>query len=216
MGDLGSGSDYTPFLQHLGVPATDIGSNGPYGVYHSTFDDYAWFTKFADPTFVYEQEMARVFGIEAIRLAEADVLPFDYEEYGKEVEDYVDATKKRSQSAFGGQGPSFAEMTAAAKHFESAGAKTLARQKKHPEDSARLNQALREAERALLIPGGLPRRPWYTHAIYAPGMYTGYAAVVLPGVNEAIDQHNLELAKQQIAVVADALNRAAKVLSPAH
>ena len=59
--DLGSGSDFTPFIQHLGVPSTDIGSEGPYGVYHSVFDNYNWFVKFADPTFVYEQQQARVF-----------------------------------------------------------------------------------------------------------------------------------------------------------
>ena len=63
VGDLGSGSDYTAFLQHLGVPSADIGSRGPYGVYHSAFDNFAWFTKFGDPTFVYEQEMARVYGL---------------------------------------------------------------------------------------------------------------------------------------------------------
>src|SRR6185437_11827526 len=82
--NLGSGSDYTPFLQHVGVPSTDIGSNGPYGVYHSTFDDYNWFIKFADPTFVYEQEMARVFGLEVLHMADTDVLPYDYQLYGKE------------------------------------------------------------------------------------------------------------------------------------
>ena len=76
----------------------------------------------------------------------------------------------------------------------------------------RLNQALRQAERALLIPEGLPNRPWFRHAIYAPGQYTGYAAVVIPGVNEAIDKHDLERTRQQIAVLAAALNRAAKVL----
>ena len=65
VGDLGSGSDFTPFLQHAGVPSTDIGSGGPYGVYHSVFDNYNWFIKNADPTFVYEQEMARVFGLSA-------------------------------------------------------------------------------------------------------------------------------------------------------
>ncbi len=62
VGDLGSGSDYTAFLQHLGVPSVDMGSKGPYGVYHSAFDNFECFTKFADPTFVYEQEMARVYG----------------------------------------------------------------------------------------------------------------------------------------------------------
>ncbi len=73
-------------------------------------------------------------------------------------------------------------------------------------------RALRQAERALLIPEGLPNRPWFRHAIYAPGQYTGYAAVVIPGVNEAIDKHDLERTRQQIAVLAAALNRAAKVL----
>ena len=57
-----------------------------------------------------------------------------------------------------------------------------------------------------------PNRPWYRHSIYAPGEYTGYAAVVIPGVNEAIDKHDLDRTRQQIAALTDALNRAAKVL----
>ncbi len=215
VGDLGSGSDYTPFLQHLGVPATDIGSGGPYGVYHSVFDNFAWFTKFADPTFVYEQQMARVFGIEAIRMADADVLPFDYEEYGKEAEVYVEAAKKRADAEFGRQAPSFADAVEAAKHFEQAGAKILSRQGKRSGDLRKLNQGLREAERALLIPEGLPNRPWYTHSIYAPGMYTGYAAVVIPGVNEAVEQHDLERTRQQITELTAALERAARILEAA-
>jgi N-acetylated-alpha-linked acidic dipeptidase len=202
-------------LQHLGVPSTDIGSGGPYGVYHSAFDDFTWFTKFADPTFVYEQQMARVFGVQALRMADAEILPFDYEEYGKEVEAYVDAAKKKAEAKFGGQAPSFAGAIEAAKHFEQAGAKILSREKKLPEDSARLNRALRDAERALLIPGGLPNRPWYTHSIYAPGMYTGYAAVVIPGVSEAVDRHDLARAKQQLAELAAALGRATKILEAA-
>ena len=215
VGDLGSGSDFTPFLQHLGVPSTDIGSGGPYGVYHSAFDNFAWFIKFADPTFVYEQQMARVYGIEAMRMADADILPFDYQEYGKEAEVYVEAARKRADAKFGAQSPSFAGAMEAAKHFEQAGAKLLSRQQKRSGDPAKLNQALRDAERALLIPGGLPDRPWYTHSIYAPGMYTGYAAVVIPGVNEAIDQHDLARTTQQLAEVTAALERAAKTLEAA-
>ena len=85
-----------------------------------------------------------------------------------------------------------------------------------PGNAAELNQTLRNAERALLIPEGLPNRPWYQHAIYAPGEYTGYAAVVIPGVNEALDKRDAERTKQQIATLAAALNRAAKVLGSAH
>ena len=74
VGDLGSGSDYTPFFQHLGIPSTDIGSGGPYGVYHSAFDDYNWFVKNADPDFTLLQQQARVFGLEVIKMADAGVL----------------------------------------------------------------------------------------------------------------------------------------------
>ncbi|MGA7909329.1 MAG: M28 family metallopeptidase, partial [Candidatus Sulfotelmatobacter sp.] len=137
VGDLGSGSDYTVFLQHLGVPSTDIGSTGPYGVYHSTFDDFAWFKKFGDPHFLYEQQMARVYGLEAVRMADADVLPYDYEEYGKEVDVYLDAAKKRAEEKFGDRALDFSAVTAAARHFQEAGARTLARQKNPPRDPAR-------------------------------------------------------------------------------
>jgi N-acetylated-alpha-linked acidic dipeptidase len=212
VGDLGSGSDYSSFQQHLGIPSTDIGSSGPYGVYHSVYDNFAWFKKFGDPSFVYEQQMARVFGLEALRMADADVLPYDYEEYGKEIAVYLDAARKKAEDKFGGHGLNMTAVTAAAKRFQEAGAKILAKQKNPPRDPVRLNQALRGAERALLVPEGLPHRPWYRHAIYAPGEYTGYAAVVIPGVNEALDKGDRERARQQLDVLTAALERAAKVL----
>jgi N-acetylated-alpha-linked acidic dipeptidase len=62
------------------------------------------------------------------------------------------------------------------------------------------------------VPEGLPHRPWFRHAIYAPGEYTGYAAVVIPGVNEALDKGDADRARQQLSVLASALDRAAKVL----
>jgi N-acetylated-alpha-linked acidic dipeptidase len=212
VGDLGSGSDYTVFLQHLGVPSSDVSSSGSYGVYHSVFDNFNWFKKFGDPDFLYEQEMARVFGLEAIRMSDTDVLPFDYEQYGKEIASYVDAARKKSDATFGGQAPNFTDAIRAAHQFEQAGARIRHKQENPGNGAARLNQALRQAERALLIPEGLPNRPWFRHAIYAPGQYTGYAAVVIPGVNEAIDKHDAERTRQQIVVLAAALNRAAKVL----
>ncbi|MGH9538308.1 MAG: M28 family metallopeptidase [Terriglobales bacterium] len=216
VGDLGSGSDYSVFLQHLGVPSADISSSGPYGVYHSVFDNFNWFKKFGDTNFIYEQEMARVFGVETMRMADADVLPYDYEEYGKEIFIYIDAARRKADAVFGSRSPSFAEAAHAAHQFEQAGAKVLRRQQNPGNDLTRLNQSLRQTERALLIPEGLPNRPWFHHAIYAPGQYTGYAAVVIPGVNEAIDKHDLERTRQQIAVLAAALNRATKVLEGAH
>jgi N-acetylated-alpha-linked acidic dipeptidase len=214
VGDLGSGSDYSVFIQHLGVPSTDVTSSGAYGVYHSAFDNFAWFKKFGDPTFVYEKEMAQIFGVEALHLASADVLPYDYELYGKEISAYIDAAQTKAKQELGSNAPDFSQASAAAKRFTDAGTKVMAIQKNPPRDNdaARLNHALIAAERALLLEKGLPNRPWFRHAIYAPGQYTGYAAVVIPGVNEAIDSKNAPVTAEQIRALTDALNRAAGVL----
>jgi N-acetylated-alpha-linked acidic dipeptidase len=213
VGDLGSGSDYTPFLQHLGVPSTDIGSEGPYGVYHSVFDNYNWFTKFADPTFVYEQQQARVFGLEILHMADADVLPYDYQFYGHEIICYLEGAQKHATAA--GMNLNFGPALTAAHRFEAAGGAIRSRQAAPPADTAAINRALRSAESSLLSPNGLPHRPWYKHTIYAPGEYTGYAAVVIPGVNEAVDAADSNRARLQLTELADALNRAAATLEDA-
>ncbi|MDR3741510.1 MAG: M28 family metallopeptidase [Terracidiphilus sp.] len=211
--DLGSGSDFTPFLQHVGVPSTDIGSHGPYGVYHSVFDNYAWFTQNADPHFLYLQEMARVFGIQALRMADADVLPYDYPAYAKEIASYISAAKTKAADA--SLTLDFASAETAAARLTAAAAKAHAAQLAPAGDAAKLNLTLRAAETDLLSPAGLPNRPWYKHTVYAPGEYTGYAAVVIPGVNEALDAKNATLAQQQLTVLAEALNRAAATLETA-
>jgi N-acetylated-alpha-linked acidic dipeptidase len=214
VGDLGSGSDFTPFLQHIGVPSTDIGSGGPYGVYHSVFDNFAWFTLNADPKFVYLQEMARVFGLEALRMADVDVLPYDYVTYAREISSYLETAKhKAADQKLAAL--DFAPALAAATRFAAAAQKVRGLQSTPAGNSVALNHALRQAEAALVSPAGLPNRPWYRHTIYAPGEYTGYAAVVIPGVNEALDGKDLNRAAQQLMVLTQSLDRAAQVLDSA-
>ncbi len=213
VGDLGSGSDYTPFFQHAGVPSTDIGSNGPYGVYHSVFDNYNWFIKNADPTFVYEQQQARVFGLEILHMADADVLPYDFDTYGKHVQGYISASEARARTA--NLTLDFAALKAAAARFAAAGTAVHAKQLDPASNAAALNQQLRAAENALLDPAGLPRRDWFKHLVYAPGEFTGYAAVVIPGVNEGIDAADAARTQSQIGPLTAALNRSAAVLEQA-
>jgi N-acetylated-alpha-linked acidic dipeptidase len=215
IGTLGSGSDFTPFLQHLGVPSTDIGSDGPYGVYHSTFDDYNWFIKFADPTFVYEQQQARVFGLEVLHMADADVLPYDYAEYGAGIVDYVKAAKQRAAKLK--LKLDFAAATSAADRFLAAGKQVLSIESGTTHRAMGLpqfNASLRDTENALLG-AGLPHRPWYRHVVYAPGEYTGYSAVVIPGVNEGLDVKDAARTQAQLEELASALNKAAAVLEQA-
>ncbi len=221
VGDLGSGSDFTPFIQHLGVPSTDIGSDGPYGVYHSVFDNYNWFIRNADPTFIYEQEMARVFGLEVIHMADADVLPYDYRSYGREVVNYLTTAQKRASNQK--LNANFDAAMKAASRFQAAGERIYSRQTSLSTASAApnnanlkaLNVSLRDAEEGLLNMEGLPKRPWFRHTIYAPGEYTGYAAVVIPGVNEGIDADDSARTQAQLDALTAALNRAATTLEHA-
>jgi len=238
VGDLGSGSDFTPFFQHVGVPSTDISSGGPYGVYHSVFDNYAWYTQNADPKFEYLQEMARVFGLEALRMADADVLPYDYVSYAREISSYIQAAKSKAEEVASREReagdsserstkkwwkPSepefhaldFAAAEAAAARFSAAAEHVHGLQIAASGDLPRLNHALRQAETDLTSDTGLPHRPWFRHTIFAPGEYTGYAAVVIPGVNEAIDSKDQQRAAQQLSVLTQALTRAAQTLEGA-
>ncbi len=212
LGSLGSGSDYTPFLQHVGVPSTNIGSTGPFGVYHSAFDDFAWYTANADPHFLYLQEMARVFGLEALRMADAGVLPYDYTAYARAISGYLEAAKQKAKDA-GLGGLDFAPSLAAAARMAAAAQKAYGRQSAPTGDLAKLNRTLRQTETAFINPAGLPNRPWYRHVIFAPGEATGYAAVVIPGVNEAIDAKDSRRAAQQLTVLTQALDRAAQILN---
>ena len=216
VGDLGSGSDFTAFLQYAGVPSTDISSGGPYGVYHSVFDNYAWYTQNADPKFEYLQEMARVLGLEALRMADADALPYDYVAYARAVSFYVEAAKRKAVDKE--LSLDFGPAQAASVHFSAAAEHVHGQQAAASGDLAKLgklNWALRQAETDLTSEAGLPNRPWFRHTIFAPGEYTGYAAVVIPGVNEALDRKDSQRAAQQLAVLTQALNRAAQTLEGA-
>jgi len=214
IGALGSGSDFTPFLEHAGVPSADIGSEGPYGVYHSAFDDFAWYVQNADPHFVYLQEMARVFGLEALRMADADVLPLDYVAYARTVQTYLQAARRKAHEAKLA-GLDFDASDAAAGRFAAAARCAWSQQSAPSGNEAMLDQALRQTESAFLDEAGLPGRPWYRHLIYAPGKTTGYAAVVLPGVSEAIDAGDAQLAAWQLVLLTEALDRAARTLANA-
>lgn len=212
VGILGSGSDFTEFLDHSGVPATDIRSSGPYGVYHSAFDDFAWFKKFGDPDFLYSQEIARVMGLEVLRMADANVLPLDYAAYAKEITTYLDAAQKKANTELGDKAPSFDAALAAAAHFAKAAAAANVARAHPPANPRALNGTLRDTESALLLPNGLPRRPWFKHAIYAPADLRGYSASVIPGVNESIDRKDAAATAEQLNALTGVLNRAAETL----
>jgi N-acetylated-alpha-linked acidic dipeptidase len=221
IGDLGSGTDYVAFFDHLGIPATDFTFDGDYGVYHSIFDNHQWMKEFGDPTFRYHVAAAQFYGIEALRLADADILPLDYETYGVEIRNHLaDISNKL---VLLGQSRQLDLQTAqtAAVALEQVGRDVHKRSEKllsassSSHDVYILNRALVTTERQFLLSGGLPRRPWFKHCIFAPGFYNGYEAVPLPGVHEMIDAGNFEEARRQLQSLTEAIIRATTTLKTA-
>ena len=223
VGALGSGSDYTAFLDHIGVASMDMGLNGRGGdgTYHSTYDNPTWFKKYIDPQFKFSVLAAQLTGVALLRLADAEVLPFDYEAYGQQILEYVSEIEQQAAkaSADGAKKIDFAGLRGAAEAFAKAGADVRSRVEallSSPADSAalaRLNRRLMMAERDFIEPSGLPDRPWYRHVIYAPGLYTGYGVKTIPGVREAVDGANFTRAAEQAEIVIRALQRATRTLS---
>ena len=96
IGALGSGSDYTAFLDHLGIASINLGFGGEDdgGIYHSIYDDFYWYTHFSDTDFVYGRTLAQTAGAAVMRLAGAELLPFDFDDFTDTVRRYVDEVKR--------------------------------------------------------------------------------------------------------------------------
>ena len=211
---LGSGSDYTVFLNHLGVPIADLSFDGPYGVYHSMYDNHNWVAKIGDPGFRYHVAMVQFWGVLAMRLAEADVVPLDYAPYASTIGTFLSEVESRWSSrdreVFDDARQAVAALASAAAALNDARRAAVAAN--DAEKIADLNRRLVAAERAFLDPAGIPDRPWYRHLIYAP-KHT-YAPELLPGVAEAIDAGaGDEKVATQVRALADAIRRAAATLS---
>lgn len=222
LGSLGSGSDYTPFLQHIGVSSLDMGVNGLLadGAYHSTYDNPAWFKKFIDPEFKYSVLASQATGVAVLRLADGELLPFDYESYGKQIGEYVDEVQGEMTKRSPGDAKKidFGGLRSAAHALAKAGADLRRRGESALEGApnratlAALDRRMVQAERDLIEPKGLPDRPWYKHMVYVPGLLTGYAVKTIPGVREAVEGGNYTLAADQARTVIRALERATRTL----
>lgn len=233
IGALGSGSDFTPFLQHLGVPASDMGFGGDYGVYHSAYDSFYWMSHFGDPDFVYHVAAAQLWGTVAMRLADAPGLPLDYRDYASQVGEFFSETTRLAKRRNLATEFDEKSMLKALENFSDEAQRVeRARQDtikeieasrteandRHPRAVARLkriNDALIGVERSLTDDRGLRGRSWYTHQIYAPGTYTGYAAQPLPDFRQALDDRNTTAAAEALGRIVEAINRATETLRKA-
>jgi N-acetylated-alpha-linked acidic dipeptidase len=215
---LGSGSDYTAFLDYLQIASLDLGfgGDGGGGVYHSVYDSFYWYTHFSDSDFLHSAALSRVVGTAILRLADADVLPFEFRATAATLREYVEDIAKMPEA---GRKLDLAPLRSAIGHLESEAAgyeKALRRidrlnvvADEQRRDLARLNEVLYSSERSLRHDAGLPRRDWFKHLAYAPGFYTGYGVKTLPGIREGIEQGQWEEARSFVPIVADAIRKLA-------
>jgi N-acetylated-alpha-linked acidic dipeptidase len=221
IGALGSGSDYTPFFQHLGIASTDMSFNGDYGVYHSAYDSFYWMSNFGDPDFVYHVAAAQLFGLMAMRLADADALPFAYTDYASQIREFfAEAVKLAKRRNLGTAFDEKAMNEAVAEFGREAERLEQSRQAAVAEKDAaklkRINDALIAGERGFIDSRGLRGRAWYKHEIYAPGIYTGYAAQPLTDFGQALDDRNSSNAREALDRIVEAIKRATSALRAGH
>jgi N-acetylated-alpha-linked acidic dipeptidase len=253
---LGSGSDYSPFLQHNGTPTLNLGFEGldDDGIYHSIYDDFYHFTKFLDTDFHYGRALAQTAGTAVIRLADADLLPFEFTNFADTVQTYIkdvqallrqrqDDVRERNRQIEEGVFTAIADarrpsrppslervppainfaplenaadaLTRAAERYQKAVEAMRPRLSANAAVVAAVNARLIQSERQLTDAAGLPKRPWYRHLLYAPGLYTGYSVKTLPGVREGIEQREYAEAEGEVIRVANALERETTLIEAA-
>jgi N-acetylated-alpha-linked acidic dipeptidase len=213
VGTIVGDTDYTAFQENLGIACIDMAFEGPYGVYHSMYDDYFWMSRFGDPGFLYGPAMARLEGIAAWRLATLPLLPLRYTAYARAVVGHIAAVEARapkeaplSLDAARGAARRWQEAAALYETAAAAGAPDAAA-------SRRTNDLLMQVERALTDKEGLDGRPFFKHLIYAP--QPTYREELLPRLWEAMDRGDSASFPRHERELVAAFDRAAALMQKA-
>src|ERR1700730_11232511 len=203
---ISSGSDHTVFLNFVGMPVLGLGCEGPYGVYHSAYDDFFWMNHFGDPGYRYHTLMSQLWGVTALRLANADLLPFDFASYAANIRQFVDDLAKGKDMSQLDLKPvleGIDEFEAAGKQLNDAVSRKLASGAVDSKLADSINYGMMQVERNWLNPDGNPGRPWFKHILY--GARFTYAHLELPGLTEAVEKQDWPVAKQQAEILQRAL-----------
>jgi N-acetylated-alpha-linked acidic dipeptidase len=219
MGDPGGGSDFAGFYNHLGIPIADWGFGGPQGVYHSAYDSYHWMSKFGDPNFDYHATNGRIGAAALLRIANAEILPYDYVEYSRTMKRFAAQvgqaiSDKHWKASAAELSDAVGRMESAAVAFATARDRALA-SNLTTGTAKQVNATLLEVERELTRPQGLVTRPWFRNLIYAADENNGYSTMVLPSVNEAIRGGDESIVARELADLARRFDGATRSLQMA-
>ena len=212
---LGSGSDYTAFLDHYGISSVDFsfGKTTTYGQYHSIYDSFAWMDAYGGSdgkpgsAFSLMAFASKIWGLLALRIADSEIVPFDHVVQGKTLLRYQKAIAELQA------GLDLSALQEAIKDYQKAAFDLHSSCESNDADAQACNEKLGLTERQFLSEDGLPQRPWFKHILQAPGVYLGYAAEAFPGIQQAIEMNDAELAQAQVDVAATQIQAAASFMS---
>jgi N-acetylated-alpha-linked acidic dipeptidase len=201
---LGSGADFVPFQDHLGVPTLAvefIGENGyGFGTYHSNYDSRAYVEAIADPGFHQGAILARLLGTLALRMSEADVLPFRFSHYARRLKEAVTAAHLSTLTE------RVDRIGSAARELEAA-IDTHLQSGRVPANAAALNDRLARLEQQLADDEGAPESRWYRHVFYGWNIYSLYDGQPFPGHADAVRRHDGDRVRHETARIERALDR---------
>jgi N-acetylated-alpha-linked acidic dipeptidase len=218
------------------------------------YDDFNWYTHFADTDFSYGRALSETVGLAVLRLADAEIIPFDFSDftdtirrYVEEIEhlvqtqrsDIVERNREIDDGVFSATNdphrptiapaiepvPPFLNLAPlrngldvlerSSEQYEKTLARAMEGDRLARASLPAVNARLIAVERTLILPDGLPGRPWYRNQIYAPGLYTGYGVKTLPGVRESIEEKQWKLAEEQAVRVGKVLENAGEKIQSA-
>jgi len=192
MGNLGGGSDHVAFYTHAGIPSASLGSGGRSGIYHSNYDNFAWYERFGDAEWVFGPMIARADGLLALRFANADLLPYDVTRYAVDTRTHVQtlidvATQRGVDVNLSRLLDATRDLDTAAAALNDARTQRVAAGSLSATEAKRINAAFIGLEKAWLDDRGLQDRPWSRSLYVSPDPFSGYASWMLPGVRYEIE-----------------------------
>lgn len=206
-GDLGGGSDHVGFYCHLGIPSAMVGFSGPAPIYHSNYDNLAWFERFADPDWTIGTTLTQLDGVLALRLANADLLPYDFGSLAEDASRHLAVAERTSGRSLRRARVRLAKLVNSADRLDRVRRRALVSATAAQRDFAEANAELLRVERLLLHPDGMPYGAWYRSLFASPDPFSGYAPWMFPGLRWAAEEGSVEDLERWQDIYAEALQR---------
>lgn len=197
LGNLGGGSDHVGFYTHLGIPSAGLGMGRSSGIYHSAYDNFAWYQKFADPNFVYGPAMVKICGIIGLRLANADLLSYEVRCYGSDLQHHTTDIEQQIHAyaediQLDEMRKTIDALMEASKNYNNALTNKMEEESIEKTFATIVNKELIGLEKSFIIQKGMPFGNWYRSLYASPDPFSGYASWMLPALQYEVALQSTE------------------------